>query len=301
VAIDPGRDSVTAGAIADYVHVRVVDALLNRHRGADGYAFYHQRYFGGFVPWVFPRMVLNGAADGFDVPAYRALPTADAPSTTQPLGVIALAAVRAKAALAFATLERYTGWAAMQRALSTLAEREAFQSTPRDAAFATISAAQGHDLSWFFRETFDRSATFDYAVTELTTRAEEAGHCAAAPCFRTAVVVRRLGDAEFTGTAQDPVGSFQSGRALTVLVRFADGSEATDHWDGRARWRIFEYESRAAAVSAQIDPDRVLLLDLQTVNNSLTRQPQGARAATRWTARWMIWLQDLMLTCATLV
>jgi hypothetical protein len=53
-------------------------------------------------------------------------------------------------------------------------------------------------------------------------------------------------------------------------------------------------------VSAQVDPNRVLLLDLNYTNNSKTLTPRGAEAATKWSLKWMVWLQDLLLSWATL-
>jgi hypothetical protein len=51
-------------------------------------------------------------------------------------------------------------------------------------------------------------------------------------------------------------------------------------------------------VSAEVDPDRVLLLDLNRSNNGVTLDSGVARtAATRWAARWMIWMEDALLTC----
>ena len=55
------------------------------------------------------------------------------------------------------------------------------------------------------------------------------------------------------------------------------------------------------AVSAQVDPDQVLLLDTNFTNNSFTTRPQGWRAANKWSAAWMVWLQDQLLTWAALV
>jgi hypothetical protein len=75
----------------------------------------------------------------------------------------------------------------------------------------------------------------------------------------------------------------------------------TDHWDGRDRETVFSYRSPAAAISAEIDPDRVILLDVNRTNNSRTLTPHGAAVATRWAGRWMIWMQSLMLTYASLV
>ena len=50
-----------------------------------------------------------------------------------------------------------------------------------------------------------------------------------------------------------------------------------------------------------IDPDGVLLLDVNRTNNSRTLAPKSDRAATKWSAKWMIWLQDRLLSWAFLV
>jgi hypothetical protein len=115
---------------------------------------------------------------------------------------------------------------------------------------------------------------FDYAVDRLSSRPSGTG-------YRTTVVVRRYGEAIFP---------------IDVLVRFRDGSHATEHWDGRDRWTAFEYDRPSAALSAEADPDHVLRLDVNTTNNSRTLAPKGRAAATKWAAKWMVWLQDALLT-----
>jgi hypothetical protein len=114
------------------------------------------------------------------------------------------------------------------------------------------------------------------------------------------VVVRRYGDAVFTGSSAAPVGRFESGRGIAVLVRFEDGEQRVDYWDGRAQEKTFRYRSPARAVSAVVDPDRTLLLDLRQTNNSKTLRPRTSTAASIWSGRYMIWLQDLLLNYASL-
>ena len=53
-------------------------------------------------------------------------------------------------------------------------------------------------------------------------------------------------------------------------------------------------------MSAQVDPDRVLLLDVDYTNNSRTLAPQGRAAAAIWSMAWMVWLQDCLLSWAAL-
>ena len=97
------------------------------------------------------------------------------------------------------------------------------------------------------------------------------------------MVVRRLGEGLFP---------------VDVLVKFENGERVRERWDGRDRWTMFTYERRARAVSAQVDPDRVLLLDVDYTNNSRTLEPRGKAAATKWMWKWIVWLQDALMTAS---
>jgi hypothetical protein len=44
----------------------------------------------------------------------------------------------------------------------------------------------------------------------------------------------------------------------------------------------------------------MLLLDVNTTNNSWTLEPQARQAARKWSAHWLLWLQDVLLTWASL-
>jgi hypothetical protein len=173
------------------------------------------------------------------------------------------------------TLERYIGWRRLQRGMSLFYARSAFHHPTPDQFFAAINEGAGRDLTWFFDQVYRSSAVFDYSVSQLTTAADDGGR------HHTEVVVRRLGEGVFP---------------MTVLVAFADGSTIRERWDGRERWKLYSYDRSAAAVSAEIDPDHVLLLDVNRVNNSQLATSSAPKAARQWSGRWMIWLQDLALT-----
>ena len=138
-------------------------------------------------------------------------------------------------------------------------------------------------MTWFFDQVYRSADVFDYGVERFeSVRARIAdGDESASDAYRTTVVVRRFGEAVFP---------------VDVLVTFADGTETREHWDGGDRWKAFTYERTAPAATAQVDPERVLLLDINYTNNSRTLSPRTDEAATKWSLAWMIWLQDLMLT-----
>ena len=93
--------------------------------------------------------------------------------------------------------------------------------------------------------------------------------------------MRRLGDGIFP---------------VTVRVTFDNNQEVRWQWDGRDRWKTFEVDRPVRAVTAAVDPDRVLLLDVNYTNNTRTLEPQGDAAARKWSLTWLIWLQDHLLT-----
>ena len=104
--------------------------------------------------------------------------------------------------------------------------------------------------------------------------------------YRSEVVARRIGDGVFP---------------VEVLLVFEDGSRERRFWDGRARWRLFVHEGPSKLARAVVDPERTLLLDLDVTNNSLLREDPGRLGAVRWSAKWMIWLQDLLQTFTAFV
>jgi hypothetical protein len=55
-------------------------------------------------------------------------------------------------------------------------------------------------------------------------------------------------------------------------------------------------ERPVRAVTAQVDPERILLLDVNYTNNSTSLAPKSEAAARKWSLAWLIWLQDHLLT-----
>jgi hypothetical protein len=279
-----------------YATARAVDAnpALKVH-------YYARRYFGGFIPWVFRDMPLSREIDGNDLSGYRAAAESDSPATPtfQYYPATGGGLSYSKTALWLNTLERYLGWPTFQRALSTFFDRWQFRH-PRPADFfVVVNEVAGRDLTWFFDQVYRSSNTFDYGVVfarsepaEGAGLTEEGGRMTPiAPAsgsdrYRTTVVVRRHGEALFP---------------VDVDVVFRNGDRVTEQWDGRDRWKAFTYERESAVDYAVVDPARTLLLDVDYTNNSYTTRPQAEAAARKWSHRWMIWLQDALLSYAWLI
>jgi hypothetical protein len=240
-----------------------------------------QRYFGGFIPWVFRDIPVRRETDGNRLSGYRAVAESDAQATPSfkywpgSGGAITYN----KTALWLNTLERHLGWDTLRRGMSTYYQRWRFKHPKPQDFFDALNEAAGQDLGWYFDEVYRSSNVFDYAVQALET--ERAGRG-----YRTTVVVQRLGEAIFP---------------VEVVTRFRDGTQAAERWDGRDRRRLYVYDRPERAVTAHVDPRRVLLLDVNYTNNSRTLEPRAGEASLKWSLKWMAWLQDLVLTYAFFV
>lgn len=198
----------------------------------------------------------------------------------------------ARYAALFGTLERWLGMPALQAAMYEVARVPADRLTAA-AIVATISQSSGQDLAWLFSTATDSSVTFDYAVADLSST--NAAGCAA-PCFDTAVTVQRLGDGKFSGRSSAPVGEFESGDAMALQVTFANGEHASARWDGRDQARTIRFRSPSPAIAAHLDPERILLLDANYLNNAIVAPSATNAPVGKWMARWIVWMQNTMLS-----
>jgi hypothetical protein len=259
------------------------------------------RFFGGFIPWQYRDIALKRETDGNGLNGYRRAAESDDPS--QPTyrywpGTHAYITYF-KTALWLNTLERYLGWETLQRVMATFFERWKFRHPRPEDFFAVASEVSGQDLTWFFDQAYRTSNVFDYGIQQLTS--EVAGGTGffdrggerrferptgTPTMYRTRVVVRRYGEATFP---------------VDVLVVFQNGERVVERWNGADRWTMFTFERSSRAAYAHVDPERKLLLDVNYTNNSRALAPRATEASTKWMLKWLVWLQDRLLTGAFLL
>ena len=252
-----------------YATARVMAEAMNSNR-------VESRYFGGFIPWSF-RDIPVTRIDNDRLAAFRFNAEADAQWTPTFQYWPATAGIISynKTALWMHTLEQRVGWPVMQRIMSTYFERWKFKHPRPSDFFDIVREVTGQWHYWFFDEVYRSSNTFDYGVQEFQSeRVDE-------KTFRTSVVVRRYGEATFP---------------VDVVTTFENGEQIKETWNGQERRAIYVYEKPVRGTTVQVDPDHVLLLDVAYTNNSRTLRPSSGTASLKWSLRWMVWLQDLMLT-----
>ena len=254
----------------------------------------------GFLPLLFDDLREGREVYGNRMSRFRANATTEAMSrpTFQYFPSKAGHLSYTKTALWLTTLERYLGWETLQGIMSTFFERYSFAHPEPGDFFATVDEVSGRDMTWFFDQVYRGSNDFDYAIESAVSRpldieglvdgpegaafrragAEASG---ASPTYRTEVVARRNGAGVFP---------------VEILLVFEDGTELRRPWDGRRRWTMIVEERRSRLAWAEIDPERILQLDIDRTNNSFTLDPGSRFAANKLASRWVTWLQDLLMT-----
>jgi hypothetical protein len=290
-----GRSALPAALVdglAEYSVRRIVAPMFEAANNPPGYAFLEQRYFGGFVPY-FMRVRLRPESDGDPLSAYRVGPIIAIDAAARS-GANAASRI-AKAGLALGTLERWLGRPVFDEIIAAVVRSAQNGPVTLEDFERTASAVGGQDLSWFFEQTFRSSEIIDYGIARLTSDRDADGG------YLTTLVARRYGEAVFPGRSAPRVGPFESGRGLVIRMTFAAGQPAIDYWDGRDREKTFRYHTAVPALAAEIDPGRIILLDINRTNNSASLTPLGSTAATRWAARYLNWVANVMLGYAALV
>ena len=133
----------------------------------------------------------------------------------------------------------------------------------------------GDSMDWFFDQVLTGTGDCDYEVSRINNKRipkenrgifEEKGRIAESrpnteypnATFESRVVVSRLGDIHLP---------------QEVLIRFEDGTEVLEKWDGKKRTHGFVYTGNTKVVSAIIDPEEKIYMDKNFLNNSLRTEP----------------------------
>jgi hypothetical protein len=183
-----------------------------------------------------------------------------------------------KAALSLKALEGYLGEKIMENIMRTYFQRFKFKH-PKTADFIQVAnEVSGQDLNWFFDQILYGSNVLDYSISRLRSYEKEDNNKEKEKIYINKVWVRRLGEVTFP---------------VEVEIRFDNGEKVREQWDGKERWIMYEYEKPAELVSATVDPDNKIPLDVNLCNNSRSVEPRK-RAINKLWVKCLFWMESLL-------
>ena len=180
-----------------------------------------------------------------------------------------------KTALSLLTLEGVIGEDTMRRAMHTYFMRYRFTHPTKEDFLKTIEEVSGQDLRWYFNQTVYGTQVLDYEVMKISSvpvdwykenLSEKKGETE----YVSYVWVRRKGEFVIP---------------IDVAVRFDNGDQVREHWDGQERWVRYAYQKKARVESVEVDPDHKIYFDRNNFNNSRTAELNG-EPASKLTNYW---------------
>ncbi|GAB2872552.1 M1 family metallopeptidase [Pseudoduganella ginsengisoli] len=223
-------------------------------------------------PWL-RRLGINPAVEPFDTERADAIlnQPADAGAASAYVRLQGVGQVYVRGALLFRDLEAQLGKEALTQGLREYYRRWRFRHP--SVADLREALADGSGQRALVERLFDLqvfgAGRIDDSVAEFQSEQEPAASGSkSGPQWRTEVLLRRRGAAV----------------PQTLAVHFADGSTETVQWDPKhgEQWQRFVWTRTARGLSAELDPQRKHMLDVNKLDDSRTATPDKS-AARRWT------------------
>jgi hypothetical protein len=226
----------------------------------------------GMAPWWLRRLGIDPVFAPFEMERADAVLShpADAGAASAYARLQGVGQVYLRGALLFHDLEAQLGKEAMTQGLREYYRRWRFRHP--SVADLRDALADGSGQRALVERVFEQqvygAGRVDDSVAEFQSEPDTAAAGGKAPLWRTEVLVRRRGVAV----------------PQTLVVRFADGGTETAQWDPRhgEQWQRFVWTRPARGLSAELDPQRKHMLDINKLDDSRTATPDKA-AARRWT------------------
>jgi len=155
----------------------------------------------------------------------------------------------------------------------------------------------GENMNWFFDQVLYGSGICDYRLSGITSHKIRSYSGVVDGDSVTYIRSDRTSDTLYLSRVSiERLGEVKL--PVEVLVRFDNGDEVRETWDGIAGYRDFEYTGPGKVVWAKIDPDDKIDMDVNRINNSYTLEPK--HTASRRMMNKFVFLMQMMITIFTI-
>jgi hypothetical protein len=206
-----------------------------------------------------------------------------------------------KPALMMLTLENYVGPEKMKKIMREYFRRFKFKHPTTRDFIETFNDVTGQDYNWFFDQVIYGTDALDYAIEKIsnTRKSDKRNGVFTDPTLlpdTTDEVSSSNDSTKVIKTYASEVIVSREGEVVfpvEILVEFSDGSRLTEKWDGRERYKLLTYDKDARVISAQVDPEQKIWLDVNFLNNGKTAQKISA-PKRKYYSRFLFWVQNIL-------
>ena len=164
-----------------------------------------------------------------------------------------------KPAVLLTTLERYLGAEVMSKIMKTYFARFKFTHPTTRDFIAVVNEIAPQNMDWYFQQALFDSRVVDYDVRRIS--------------FKN---ITPKSDTSGVKTYKSTVQIYRNGEFIIpvdIRVIFENQDTVRTTWDGKSRYKVLEFRKPAKIVSAEVDPEHKLVLDVNYTNNTRTFHP----------------------------
>jgi len=208
-------------------------------------------------------------------------------------------------------LENIMGEEAFSRAMRRFFQTWRFRHPSTEDFKQVIKEASDEDLTWFLEQAFHTDRALDYRIGSVRSRKykDPRGWFWNEDGQKTLLGVADRHEREDDpdeaegGETDDNENMYRSEvfverkgefiHPVTVELRFEDGETLRYQWDGRSRWKKYVEIRPSKLCTAVVDPDNLLALDVDPINNSYRLEREKASVA-KMVTHAVFWLQNIL-------
>jgi hypothetical protein len=221
----------------------------------------------------------------------------------------------ARPAVTLQHLENLLGTETFSRAMRRFFQTWRFHHPSSEDFERIIRDDAGVDIDWFLDQAFHSDRALDYRVRTAISRRykepqgwfwrEDGGKDLLGELDRQDDGDRDSGTGSEVESGDDQDGENENYRTEVVVERvgefvhpvtielvFADGERLRHQWDGRDRWMRYIEIRPAKLESVEVDPDHLMVLDVDPINNSRRLEPNRT-PVIKMLVHLEFWLQNL--------
>jgi len=209
-----------------------------------------------------------------------------------------------KPGLMMLTLHNYLGEEMMKKVMRAYYDRFSFKHPTSRDFINTVNDVTGEDFNWFFDQVLYGTNVLDYKVNSISSKkiSQKSLGIFGNPFKEIAEDSTEETDSEADSTDEEKtiyknkVIIAREGEVIfpvEILIKFEDGEEIFENWDGKDRYVVYEYESENKVISAEVDPERKIWLDVNFLNNGKTIKSNKS-AIFKYSTRYLFWMQNLL-------
>jgi len=204
-----------------------------------------------------------------------------------------------KPALMMLTLENHLGQEMMKNLTRTYFDRYKFKHPTTRDFIETVNEVTGEDYNWFFDQVIYGTGELDYKLERIinkTARKKFSGIYGDPTVVKDSSQINPFIDDTTVAFYKSEVWVSREGEVqfpVEILIKFTGGEEILEKWDGQSRYKIFKYEKNDKIISAEVDPDRKVMLETNILNNGLTIRKYSA-PKLKYNLRWLFWAQNIL-------